>query len=118
MHTEASYERRGYRPRPPFRRRNKSRHPGLAERDTPREAPKPKGEIPASFADNVFGLVHPLIQHAVDEAKAAGIEMFCFVTSRGKTPLEDHFDLNYELNATLKARNKAAVFQSPSAPNP
>ena len=64
MHTEASFERRGHGPRPPFRRR-KSRHPGLAEREAPREIPKPKGEIPAAFADNVFGLVHPLIQHAV-----------------------------------------------------
>ena len=65
MHTEFSSERRGYRPRPPFRRRN--RHPGLAEREAPRQIPKPKGEIPASFAENVFGLVHPLLQHAVAE---------------------------------------------------
>ena len=65
MHTEYSYERRGNRPRPPFRRRN--RHPGLAEREAPRQTPKPKGEIPASFAENVFGLVHPLLQHAVAE---------------------------------------------------
>ncbi len=34
----------------------------------------------------------PLIQHAVDEARAAGIEQFIFVTSRGKGALEDHFD--------------------------
>ncbi|MEA1676347.1 UTP--glucose-1-phosphate uridylyltransferase GalU [Nitrospirillum sp. BR 11163] len=53
----------------------------------------------------------PLIQHAVDEAKAAGIEMFCFVTSRGKTPLEDHFDLNYELNQTLKNRGKLDILK-------
>ncbi len=65
MHKEASYERRGNRPRFPFRRRN--RHPGLAEREAPRQIPKPKGEIPASFAGNVFGLVHPLLQHAVAE---------------------------------------------------
>ena len=66
MHKEDSYERRGNRPRPPFRRRN--RHPGLAEREAPRQTPKPTGEIPASFTDNVFGLVHPLLQHAVAEA--------------------------------------------------
>ena len=66
MHTESSFERRGSnRPRPPFRRRN--RHPGLAEHEAPRHIPKPKGEIPATFAENVFGLVHPLLQHAVAE---------------------------------------------------
>jgi len=67
MHTEDSHERRGYRSRPPFRRRN--RHPGLAEHEAPKPAPHPKGEIPASFAGNVFGLVHPLLQHAVAEAE-------------------------------------------------
>src|SRR5471032_711642 len=39
----------------------------------------------------------PLIQHAVDEARAAGIEQFIFVTSRGKGALEDHFDGNNDL---------------------
>jgi len=63
MHTESSFERRGNRPRPPFRRRN--RHPGLAEREAPRQIPQPKGEIPAAFAENVFGLINPLLQHAV-----------------------------------------------------
>jgi len=66
MHNEYSHERRGRRPRPPFRRRN--RHPGLAERDTPKQIPQPKGEIPAAFADNVFGQINPLLQHAVAEA--------------------------------------------------
>ncbi len=48
----------------------------------------------------------PLIQHAVDEARAAGIEQFIFVTSRGKGALEDHFDRNEDLKRTLEARNK------------
>jgi len=48
----------------------------------------------------------PLIQHAVDEARAAGIEQFIFVTSRGKGSLEDHFDSNNDLKRTLEARNK------------
>jgi len=48
----------------------------------------------------------PLIQHAVDEARAAGIEQFIFVTSRGKGPLEDHFDANNDLKRTLEARGK------------
>jgi len=66
MHTEPPFERHGRRPRPPFRRR-KNRHPGFAERDTPRTPPTPKGEIPPSFAENVFGLVNPLLQHAIAE---------------------------------------------------
>ena len=48
----------------------------------------------------------PLIQYAVDEARAAGIDLFCMVTGRGKTALIDHFDVSYELEATLKARHK------------
>jgi len=48
----------------------------------------------------------PLIQYAVDEARAAGIDLFCMVTGRGKTALIDHFDVSYESEATLKARNK------------
>ena len=51
----------------------------------------------------------PLIQHAVDEARAAGIEQFIFVTSRGKGALEDHFDNNNDLKRTLEARNKKAA---------
>jgi UTP--glucose-1-phosphate uridylyltransferase len=49
----------------------------------------------------------PLIQYAVEEAKAAGIEEFIFVTGRGKTPLEDFFDYSYELNETLKKRGNS-----------
>ncbi|WP_225770848.1 UTP--glucose-1-phosphate uridylyltransferase GalU [Inquilinus sp. Marseille-Q2685] len=49
----------------------------------------------------------PVLQYAVEEAKAAGIEEFVFVSSRGKTALEDHFDENAELYATLEARKKA-----------
>ena len=63
MHTEFSHRRGGNRPRPFSRRRN--RHPGLVEREIPQQVPKPKGEIPASFAGTVFGMVHPLLQHAV-----------------------------------------------------
>lgn len=48
----------------------------------------------------------PLIQYAVEEARAAGIEQFCLVTGRGKTALIDHFDVAYELEATLRERNK------------
>jgi UTP--glucose-1-phosphate uridylyltransferase len=50
----------------------------------------------------------PLIQYAVEEAQAAGIEQFIFVTSRGKAAIEDHFDHNEEMHALLTARGKAA----------
>ena len=49
----------------------------------------------------------PLIQYAVEECLAAGIEEFVFVTGRNKSALEDHFDLAYELEATLQQRGKA-----------
>ncbi|MCS6855495.1 MAG: UTP--glucose-1-phosphate uridylyltransferase GalU [Elioraea sp.] len=48
----------------------------------------------------------PLIQYAVEEARAAGIEQFCFITGRGKTALVEHFDVAYELEATLRERSK------------
>ncbi len=51
----------------------------------------------------------PLIQYAVDEARAAGIENFVFVTGRGKGAIEDHFDVGYELEHTLEARGKLDV---------
>jgi UTP--glucose-1-phosphate uridylyltransferase len=48
----------------------------------------------------------PLIQYAVEEARAAGIEQFCMVTGRGKTALVEHFDVAYELETTLRERGK------------
>jgi UTP--glucose-1-phosphate uridylyltransferase len=49
----------------------------------------------------------PVIQHVVDEARAAGIEHFIFVTGRNKSVIEDHFDSQYELEHTLETRGKA-----------
>ena len=49
----------------------------------------------------------PLIQYAVEEALEAGIEQMIFVTGRNKTALEDHFDIAYELEATMRARGKS-----------
>jgi UTP--glucose-1-phosphate uridylyltransferase len=49
----------------------------------------------------------PLIQYAVEEAREAGVEQMIFVTGRGKSALEDHFDIAYELEATMKARGKS-----------
>jgi UTP--glucose-1-phosphate uridylyltransferase len=54
----------------------------------------------------------PVIQHVVDEARAAGIEHLIFVTGRGKAVIEDHFDRAFELEATLQARgNKQAELE-------
>lgn len=48
----------------------------------------------------------PVIQHVVDEARAAGIEHFIFVTGRNKGVIEDHFDSQFELERTLAERGK------------
>ncbi len=48
----------------------------------------------------------PIIQYAVEEAVASGIEHIIIVTGRSKSSMEDHFDIAYELEATLKARGK------------
>ncbi len=53
----------------------------------------------------------PLIQYAVEEARAAGIEQFCMVTGRGKIGLVEHFDIAFELEATLRERGKVDVLQ-------
>ena len=53
----------------------------------------------------------PLIQYAVEEARAAGIEQFCMVTGRGKTALVEHFDVAFELEATLKERGKSDMMR-------
>ena len=49
----------------------------------------------------------PLIQIVVDEARDAGIEHLIFVTGRNKAVIEDHFDKQYELEATLRKRGKS-----------
>jgi len=49
----------------------------------------------------------PLIQYAVEEALEAGIEQIIFVTGRGKSALEDHFDVSYELENTMRSRGKS-----------
>jgi UTP--glucose-1-phosphate uridylyltransferase len=56
----------------------------------------------------------PLIQYAVDEAREAGIEQLIFVTGRGKSSLVDYFDQAYELEATLKEKNKSLDVLEPS----
>ncbi len=63
----------------------------------------------------------PLIQYAVEEALEAGIDQIIFVTGRNKSALEDHFDISYELEATMRARGKSltvldGIRQKPGSP--
>lgn len=76
---------------------------GLGTRFLPATKSMPKELLPV--------VDRPLIQYAVDEARAAGIEQFIFVTSRGKTAIEDHFDRSIELEQTLEARGKTKELQ-------
>ena len=65
-----------------------------------------------SIPKEILTLVdRPLIQYAIDEAREAGITEFIFVTSRGKSALEDYFDRAPELEASLKAKNKTDLLE-------
>ena len=65
-----------------------------------------------SIPKEIMTLVdRPLIQYAIDEARAAGIKEFIFVTSRGKSALEDYFDHSPELESTLKRQGKTELLQ-------
>ena len=59
----------------------------------------------------------PLVQYAIDEARAAGITEFIFVTSRGKGALEDYFDRAPELESSLKAKGKTDLLEILNATN-
>ncbi len=59
----------------------------------------------------------PLVQYAIDEARAAGIKEFIFVTSRGKSALEDYFDHNLVLEQELKAKGKDDLLETLNATN-
>ena len=71
---------------------------GLGTRFLPTTKSMPKERLPV--------VDKPLIQYAVEEAREAGIEEFIFVTGRGKTAIEDHFDHAYELQTMLEARGR------------
>lgn len=71
---------------------------GLGTRFLPATKANPKEMLP--IVDK------PLIQYAVEEAIAAGITELIFVTSSAKRAIEDHFDSNFELEATLQQRGK------------
>ena len=54
----------------------------------------------------------PLVQYAIDEARAAGIKEFIFVTSRGKSALEDYFDHNPVLEQELRKKGKDGLLET------
>jgi len=76
---------------------------GLGTRFLPATKANPKEMLP--IVDK------PLIQYAVEEAVAAGIEELIFVTSSSKRAIEDHFDANRELEATLTARKETELLR-------
>ncbi len=83
---------------------------GLGTRFLPATKAIPKEMLPV--------IDRPLIQYAVDEAREAGIEQMIFVTGRGKTAIIDHFDMAFELEATLRGRDKDMSLLEPTRLSP
>ena len=77
---------------------------GLGTRFLPATKSMPKEMLP--IVDK------PLIQYAVEEAANAGIEQFIFVTSRGKSAIENHFDHSFELENNLLSRGKRETLKT------
>ncbi len=77
---------------------------GLGTRFLPATKAMPKEMLPV--------VDKPLIQYAVEEARAAGIEEFIFVTGRGKSAIEDHFDHSWELEQSLEGRGKTSLLEA------
>src|ERR1700687_2514259 len=71
---------------------------GLGTRFLPATKDQPKEMLP--LVDK------PLIQYGVEEAIHSGVQNIIIVTGRGKTAIEDHFDVSFELEQTLEAKNK------------
>lgn len=66
-----------------------------------------------SIPKEIMTLVdRPLIQYAIDEARAAGIKEFIFVTARGKSALEDYFDHSPELESELRKKGKTDLLET------
>ncbi len=76
---------------------------GLGTRFLPATKAMPKEMLPV--------VDRPLIQHVVDEAREAGIEHFIFVTGRNKGVIEDHFDRQFELELTLREKNRRSELE-------
>jgi UTP--glucose-1-phosphate uridylyltransferase len=77
---------------------------GMGSRFLPATKVNPKEMLP--IVDK------PLIQHAVEEAYAAGITTMIFITGRNKRTIEDHFDKAYELETELESRGKDALLEA------
>jgi UTP--glucose-1-phosphate uridylyltransferase len=77
---------------------------GMGTRFLPATKSMPKEMLPV--------VDKPLIQYAVEEAQAAGIEEFIFVTGRGKAAIEDHFDHSYELQDLLASRQRTDLLRA------
>jgi len=77
---------------------------GLGTRFLPATKSMPKEMLP--IVDK------PLIQYAVEEAANAGIEQFIFVTSRGKSAIENHFDHSFELENNLLSKGKRETLKT------
>jgi UTP--glucose-1-phosphate uridylyltransferase len=76
---------------------------GLGTRFLPATKASPKEMLP--LVDK------PLIQYGVEEAVQSGIESILIVTGRDKSAIEDHFDISYELEQTLRERGKHELFE-------
>ena len=74
---------------------------GLGTRFLPATKAQPKEMLPV--------VDKPLIQYAVEEAYAAGVREMIFVTGRHKRPIEDHFDMTFELEVALEQAGKAEL---------
>ena len=83
---------------------------GLGTRFLPATKAVPKELLPI--------VDRPLIQYAVDEAREAGIDQIIFVTGRGKTGIEDYFDLAFELETTMGERGKDMGVLDPTRATP
>jgi UTP--glucose-1-phosphate uridylyltransferase len=83
---------------------------GLGTRFLPATKAIPKEMLPI--------VDRPLIQYAVDEAREAGIEQMIFVTGRGKSAIEDHFDIAFELEKTMGERGKSLEVLEPTRLGP
>jgi UTP--glucose-1-phosphate uridylyltransferase len=77
---------------------------GLGTRFLPATKASPKEMLP--LVDK------PLIQYAVEEAVESGIESIIIVTGRGKSAIEDHFDISFELESMLRERGKDELFEA------
>ncbi|HEY4959858.1 MAG TPA: UTP--glucose-1-phosphate uridylyltransferase GalU [Terriglobales bacterium] len=76
---------------------------GLGTRFLPATKAQPKEMLP--LVDK------PIIQYGVEEAIASGCDQIIMVTGRGKTAIEDHFDVSYELETMLKERGKTDLLE-------